>query len=186
MSTQMTRTCTISDAGWPIKYRSIPNRKLSENAENADIEFSMAVLSSAVQARVSVSVYLNQRPHSQIPLSAYVWKPAMSVLEESTRFLERSCASVWHTYICCSHGVVTEARRVGHRLPWQPEGKPFHPAGGISRESKPSSQKTLPCILPTDPRSPSRRSWKTGELDCAHSIRHKYGPSAKCWREHYQ
>lgn len=38
----------------------------------------------------------------------------------------------------CSHSrrVVAEARRVGHRLPWQPEGKPFHPAGGTSRQGR--------------------------------------------------
>lgn len=38
----------------------------------------------------------------------------------------------------CSHSdrVVAEPGRVGHRLPWQPEGKPFHPAGGISCQGR--------------------------------------------------
>lgn len=35
----------------------------------------------------------------------------------------------------CSHRVA-EAGGVDHRLPWQPEGKPFHPAGGISCQGR--------------------------------------------------
>lgn len=122
-------------------YRSGASRKLLENAENADIEFSMAVLASGgPRARVGVRVYLNQRPHSRIPLFTYVWwdQPRLYWCE-STPFLARPCASVWHTYVRCSHGVVTEARRVGHRLPWQPEGRSFYPPGGISRGSEPST-----------------------------------------------
>jgi len=44
----------MQDDPWNT-YRS-PSRKLLENAENADIEFSMAVLASAVRARARIRV----------------------------------------------------------------------------------------------------------------------------------
>lgn len=47
-----------------------------------------------------------------------------------------------------SHRV--EAGGVDHRLPWQPEGKPFHPAGGIScqgRVKQPENPSLHPLFL---------------------------------------
>lgn len=126
-------------------YRSGPSRKLLENAENADIEFSMAVLASAVQACVSVRAYLNQRPHTHkfcFLRTCGSWTASVLV-RINTVFSVVVCASVWHTrtYIHTSAAAtgwlvtVVATRRVGHRLPWQPEGRPFHPPGGISRGS---------------------------------------------------
>ena len=62
---------------------------------------------------------------------------------ESLKVSEAACAGSNRVHWMC--GVLDRARRVGHRLPWQPVGKPFHPADGISHRGESTSKTLLDC-----------------------------------------
>lgn len=144
--TRIIRACAIPDAGWPIKYISLlPEQKTLGECREC---WYWIQHGRSRQSGPGARVLESATTLTNSTLCVHGGSQPYPYLCESTRFLEYTRVRQFGTRMSArSHGVVTGARGVGHRLPWQPEGKPFHPAGGISRKSKPSSQKTLRCIL---------------------------------------
>ena len=140
----MTRTSAILDAGWPIKYVSL----WAARAENSWRMQRMLILNSAwpfSPMRSTSSWRCTRIPESATTFtnSAFyvrVVGPAVSVLVRIN--------TVFSTVVCVQFGTRTFVAATGWLLKpegWDigylgnPEGRPFHPPGGISRRSKPST-----------------------------------------------
>lgn len=130
------RSSETRDPHSSVHHRLKPCKKTGNAGYSLNSEFSMAVRNSAGSRirRTCVCVACARSVNSHTSLNFSI-RVTMRVM----RFPVRLCAR-WEFN---SSAVQPQGGRrswrgggVDHRLPWQPEGKPFHPAGGISRQGR--------------------------------------------------